>query len=293
MSKRAMKNNLIDRMLIFFDTLPGPVIMGAGVLGVVLIGILDYSTGYEISVSVLYLLPIMMVAWLRGRGPAAALSILSALVMLFADVFAGHVYSQVAVPIYNTVMGLWVFLLVGFSFAAIKKLMLREREHAQTDYLTGVANARSFYEQMQMEVARSARYGSPPITVVYLDVDDFKHINDTLGHLAGDKLLQAAARTIKATLRSTDFIARLGGDEFAFFMPETNAEQAGIVIRKVQERLQQVMDDHGWPVTFSLGIVTCSDPACTMDNLIKAADELMYAAKKSGKNMARFKTVTA
>lgn len=287
-----MNSKQIDKMLIFFDKLPGPVLTGLNVLSVLLIGLLDYITGSEISVSLIYLLPIMLLAWLKGSGPAAVMSIFSALVLLFADIIDRQAYTHLAISIWNAIMGLGIFLIVGYSFAAIKKLLLLEQEHAHTDYLTGVANARSFYEQIQMELARSARYRRP-VTIAYIDVDNFKQVNDTLGHATGDKVLRAVAQTIKSSLRSVDFVSRLGGDEFAFFMPETDVDQANIAVRKVQVRLQSIVKDSEWPVSFSIGIATCDDSTCTADKLIKAADELMYAAKKEGKNTLRFKKLEA
>jgi diguanylate cyclase (GGDEF)-like protein len=278
----------VDKLLNFFDRLPGPVLTSLSALSVLLIGLLDYITGSEISVALLYLLPIMLIAWLKGRGSAALLSIFSALVWLFADILDRQAYAHLAISLWNAAMGLGVFLIVGYSVAAIKKLLLLEHGHAHTDYVTGVANARSFYEQMNRELERSARYGRP-VAIAYIDVDNFKQVNDTLGHATGDKVLHSVAQAIKSSLRSVDFVSRLGGDEFAVFMPETDAAQADIAVRKVRARLQKTVKDFGWPVTFSIGIATCDDSACTADKLIKAADELMYAAKKEGKNRVRFK----
>jgi diguanylate cyclase (GGDEF)-like protein len=167
-------------------------------------------------------------------------------------------------------------------------MLLQEREHAHNDYLTGVANVRHFYVQAQIELARSLRY-KRPITIAYIDLDHFKKVNDTLGHSTGDKVLQAVAGTIRSTVRSTDFIARLGGDEFAILMPETSLDQAGIIIRKIQKSLQDMVNDNSWSITFSIGVVTCNDPGCSIQAMIREADDLMYFAKKEGKNTARFR----
>jgi diguanylate cyclase (GGDEF)-like protein len=120
-----------------------------------------------------------------------------------------------------------------------------------------------------------------------MDIDNFKQINDGLGHSTGNALLHLVAETIRKNVRAVDIIARLGGDEFAILMPETGYEQSGIVINKVQKYLLDAVEERGWPVTFSFGVVTCNNPLCKVDELIKAADNLMYSVKNSGKNMTR------
>jgi diguanylate cyclase (GGDEF)-like protein len=252
-----------------------------------MISSLDFITGYDISVSVLYLFPIVLIAWFEGGVPAALISIFSAITWAVADLASGHIYSHIAVSIWNAIMVLGMFLIVAYSVAAVKKLLISEREHAHNDYLTGVTNAGYFYEQANMEIIRSARYNRP-LTLAYIDIDNFEQVNDTFGHNTGDNLLRAVATTMKATLRSTDSIARLGGDQFAILMPETSQEHAAIAINKVREQLLETVRKKGWPVTFSIGVATCYTPTCTTDELVKMADTLMYAAKKSGKNMVKF-----
>jgi diguanylate cyclase (GGDEF)-like protein len=259
-----------------------------GVLLVLAIGMLDIVTGREIAVSVLYVLPVMLIAWFEGGASAALISILSAITWLLTGEASGHSDSHPAVPLWNALLGLGLFLTVGYSFATAKKLLIKEREHASTDYLTGMVNARYFYEQAQIEITRAARY-KRPLTLAFLDIDDFKYANATLGHLVGDDILRAVSETIKKTLRSTDTIARLEGDEFAILMPETKKEHAGAAIYKVREQLLDMARINDWPVTFSIAVVTCLNPTCTLDELITMADDLMYAAKRGGKNTVRFK----
>jgi diguanylate cyclase (GGDEF)-like protein/PAS domain S-box-containing protein len=165
----------------------------------------------------------------------------------------------------------------------LNQVLQREKELARTDTLTGLANRRAFYEAVQSERARSARYGRP-VTLAYIDLDHFKRINDTLGHAVGDELLACVADALRSTLRASDIVGRLGGDEFAVLLPETNATAAEPLLRKLHEILTLAMVAKSWPVTFSLGAATFLDNPPPIEEMIRTADELMYTVKKSGKN---------
>ena len=137
-----------------------------------------------------------------------------------------------------------------------------------------------------IEIQRANRYNTP-LTVVYLDLDNFKAVNDRFGHKAGDNLLCEVAETISKNIRSIDTVARLGGDEFVVLLPETKAKPAEFVSRKIQNELLEVMKTHDWPVTFSIGVATYNKTIGTVDEIMKEADTLMYAVKLNGKNMIK------
>lgn len=267
-----------------------PFLTIIGFLLVLIIGALDTITGYELSVSVLYLFPVMLLAWFAGAVPAVLISIISAVTWAVADVASGHIHSDGAILVWNALMMLGIFLVVSVTTAAIKKSPIGERGHAHNDYWTKVADAGYFYEQVSMEIIRSARY-SRPLTIAYLDIDNLKQVNDSFGYITGDNILRTVAATMKTTLRSTDIISRLGGDEFAVLMPETKLEHATAATHKVRDQLLETMGKNGWPVTFSIGVAICYNPTCTAHELIKKAENLMYAAKNSGKNMVKFETM--
>jgi diguanylate cyclase (GGDEF)-like protein/PAS domain S-box-containing protein len=157
-----------------------------------------------------------------------------------------------------------------------------ERNVSRVDFLTGIPNRRTFYEALESEVHRARRY-QRAMTLGYIDVDNFKSVNDILGHSAGDDLLKMVAATIQATLRRTDTVARLGGDEFAVLLPETDSEAATVAVAKVQRSLQAAVDRHSLPISFSVGVVTFKLPLETIEKMIERADELMYQAKRNGK----------
>ncbi|MDI6740213.1 MAG: GGDEF domain-containing protein, partial [Candidatus Edwardsbacteria bacterium] len=167
--------------------------------------------------------------------------------------------------------------------SGIRTILSRESEMARIDPLTGVANRRFFYEWAELVMEQARRYGRP-LTVVYLDLDNFKNINDLWGHQEGDKMLMAVAATIKDTIRKTDIVARLGGDEFVILLPEADQEQARAVVDKLQNRVFALYRKSGQPVSFSMGVVTFHAIPDTVDQLVTAADQLMYKVKATGKS---------
>jgi diguanylate cyclase (GGDEF)-like protein len=124
-----------------------------------------------------------------------------------------------------------------------------------------------------------------------MDVDNFKSVNDTLGHQTGDNLLKIVSSIIKENIRSTDIVARLGGDEFVIILVETNENPALEIIQKVQKELLSAMEYKLYPVTFSFGIVTFKKFPKTAREMLKLADDCMYKAKKEGKNKIRQRIV--
>ncbi|HYE66125.1 MAG TPA: diguanylate cyclase, partial [Pyrinomonadaceae bacterium] len=168
----------------------------------------------------------------------------------------------------------------------LKKALEHEKKLARTDFLTGVANERYFYELVGAEIKRAGRY-KHPFTVAYLDIDNFKNVNDRFGHGEGDSLLRLVADSVKSSIRSADVVARLGGDEFAVLLPETGFEPAQIVIGKVQKSLLEAVRRKGLSVTVSIGVVTCPSSSCTIDEIMKLADAQMYSVKHSVKGMIK------
>ena len=175
--------------------------------------------------------------------------------------------------------------------ATLKSAMEREKELARTDFLTGAPNARHFHDLVQQEIDRFQRYRRP-FSIAYLDLDNFKTVNDLFGHGVGDKVLCAVVQRVGSRLRKTDVVARLGGDEFAFLLTETDREAAQAIIVEIHRDLLIEMQRQDWPVTFSIGVLTCLDTPQSADELIKKADNLMYSVKKNGKNAVSYSTYT-
>lgn len=165
----------------------------------------------------------------------------------------------------------------------------QERLLARTDPLTSIANIRSFRAELERSIERLSRYGRH-FTLISIDLDNFKPINDDYGHAEGDKVLKDVGDTLKSGLRSGDFPARIGGDEFAVLLPDTDFDAARKFIPRLVETLENKMKKSDWPVTFSLGVVTFNETPGRVDKALMVADETMYLAKRSGKNRAAMRT---
>lgn len=251
---------------------------------IAVIATLDYTTDADISLGIFYLLPVALAAWLINRNFGILAAIISVVLPLFVSPLPVSEDRFQLVSIWNATARLLIFLTVSILVSRLKIALARETESAHTDHLTGIANRRSFYELTEAEMSRALRYNHP-LTVMYIDVDDFKTVNDRFGHNTGDDLLRAVANTLKQDVRAVDRVARLGGDEFAVLLPETGEEAARFVVRKLQKNLIDAVEgEERWPVTFSIGVITCAVPPCSVEEITKLADNLMYAAKREGKN---------
>jgi len=160
---------------------------------------------------------------------------------------------------------------------------------AQTDPLTALPNRRYFIELLEREFARARRYHRP-LTLLYLDLDEFKELNDRHGHLFGDEILRGASRSLKAVLRSTDLLARIGGDEFAVLLPETNLAGAQNVASKLRRALMafgKQISPMIPPLTFCGGISHLREGDTSIDDMLGRADSAQYLAKETGKDDTR------
>jgi diguanylate cyclase (GGDEF)-like protein len=142
---------------------------------------------------------------------------------------------------------------------------------------------RQFHERGLQAFAQVQRQGAA-FTAVFMDLDRFKEVNDTLGHDTGDALLTAVARMIREQVRASDIPGRLGGDEFALLLPNMNADAASVYVEKLRKRLLEGMAEKSWPVTFSIGVASYKVAPHDFDTLLKQADALMYEAKRGGRD---------
>lgn len=276
----------------FFERQGKTRVLITSLVATAIVGVLDFFTGYEVAFSVFYLVPVSLAAYFVGRGSGLLISLLSAIIWFMADIGAGHEYEVAWVPYWNGFTRFVFFAIVATFLVALRHAFEHERELARSDFLTGAANSRAFFEIADTELGRARRYGHP-FSVAHIDVDNFKMVNDTLGHQAGDDLLRTIVTTMRTCLRDTDLVARLGGDEFAVLLLETGKDEALIAIRKLQGHLNEEVNRSRWPVTFSVGLLTCLDAPRSVDELLKLVDRLTYDAKNAGKNTIKQDVIAA
>lgn len=263
-------------------------IIAIGYIIIGVLGIIDTLTGKELDFSLFYVIPILIVTWHTGLGLGIVFSLISALVWLLSDVLSGNV-TLLSIYAWNTLIRLGFFLTIAFLLSRLLTVLEHEREIAHKDYLTGALNSLFFYNVLQMEINRSLRYKNL-FTIAYIDLDNIKTVNDEFGHATGDEVLCFVVNQIKNSLRKVDVVARLGGDEFALLMPETNQKSAQVVLSKLQHNILAGMQKNNWPVTLSIGVLTCIDTPPTANEAIKKVDDLMYSVKKSSKNNIKYAT---
>ena len=263
--------------------IPRPVSVLIGLALVALVGFLDFLTPAEISFSIFYLIPVSFAALAAGRLVAFPICFLCAIVWLRADLYSGAHYSHWLTPYWNAGMRLGYFTLHATLLSILLDRIEYESLLARQDPLTGASNWRHFEEYAFRELAR-ARREQHPITVAYMDLDNFKSVNDTLGHDIGDDILCAVAKAVTSHIRVTDMLARVGGDEFAIMLPGADYAAADAVLRRLREMTQSEIRRQGWPVTLSVGAVTFTAIPSGVDAMIRQVDDLMYSVKQQGKN---------
>ena len=249
-----------------------------------LIARIDALTGYEISISILFLLPIAISTWYGGRHTGIFFSLLSAaLWLIIDDAIFEHPYANVFAPYWNAAVRLCMFLLTGELLHRLKMHLNAERMLARTDDLTGLLNVRGFTEQAEKLFGVSARHNRN-ITLACVDLDNFRNVNEQSGQKEGDELLRVLGEKISSSLRASDVAGRMGGDEFAILLPETDETGARSMFDAFRAALLQEMQKNNWPVSFSMGVVSCNSPRANLDDAIRIADSLLYKAKTGGKN---------
>jgi diguanylate cyclase (GGDEF)-like protein len=263
-----------------------PAVLALAVVLVALAGLGDYITGDDTAFTLVYLIPVALAAWRSGR--AAGLLVASATSWLVVDLQRA-VPVSLAVQLWNVFTELGVFVTVSWLLAALARRLELESERGLTDPLTGLRNRRAFDEAAAAEIDRARRHRHP-FTVAFIDLDDFKLVNDRMGHEAGDRVLVGVADVFRRRLRAVDLAARLGGDEFALLLPETDADQATALLQSLSDQVLHRFEARGLGVGLSMGCVTFLTPPRELDDALRQADALMYEAKREGKGRMLHKT---
>ncbi len=267
------------------------------VVALALVGWLDYATGPWLSFELLYLAPVMAAAWWLGRAPALTAGLTAGLTWLVAEAW-GHRGEPMRALLWNGSSRLAMLLAIGLMGSRIRAdrarlqaanqrladLLDGAERLARTDPLTGLPNRRAFLERLADELARSKRSGGS-ICLAYLDLDNFKRLNDRNGHAEGDEFLQQAALAIRDTVRSTDVSARLGGDEFAVLFVEAKPGTTEVLAQRLLHRIRALGDRYpGLDLGVSIGMALFDAPPEKAEDILRRADAAMYQAKSAGKH---------
>lgn len=267
-------------------------LIAASLVWILLSGFAYYLTGPQYEFHIVFLLPVVAVCWYVGRKAGVITALLGAAVWMAADWLVMPPGADLQALLVNEVVRLSVFALVIVLVDSLRRAYGHESALARVDLLTDLPNRRAFHEHVATEIMRAQRYRLP-LTVISLDLDNFKSVNDRDGHDAGDRVLRTVAKTLLKNIRATDVAGRLGGDEFAILLPATGSEAAGVLAVKLQQMLVRNMQKGGWPVTGSFGVATCMAPPDSIDELMNRADRLMYGAKQKGKNVILHEIIDA
>lgn len=174
-------------------------------------------------------------------------------------------------------------IIIGSFIKFLRDLLHKEMELSRIDGLTGILNKRGFIDALETEVSRHRRHHQV-FAMAFIDVDNFKVVNDQYGHIVGDHALKMIAQTVKQHTRSIDVVCRFGGDEFVIMLPYADMVSAQISLSKIKSQLDSMVARHKWSISFSIGAVIFNSVPATVDEIINITDDIMYSVKKNGKN---------
>jgi len=267
---------------VFIDGWRGLLLGVGGALLVATIGALDYATGKDLSFAIFYLIPIAIGAWFGGFAQGILISMACAVSWQLVEAAEGSTATPL-IHLWNGTARFGIFVVTSSLLSRLRLSLYLEKKLARSDPLTGAANGRTFYESVSQAVERALR-AERPVTLAYLDLDNFKWLNDKLGHSAGDEALCDLVHSIHQDIRVTDLFARLGGDEFALLLPDCGQDDARFLLERIRTNFTALMASKKWPITLSIGAMSFPKPMRDVDAMVRCVDDLMYRAKKGGKN---------
>lgn len=281
----------LDRVMSRLDAVRNDVLLASTLVYTVAVATVDHLLGDEIPLILLYLPVIAVACWKVGLYFAVHASLVCAFLWLVDDLWLEWRRGGPTVfEWYNAAAHFLCFLFVALVTARLHLAFHREAVIAKTDALTSLPNKLAFDEYVARDLVRTAASGTPS-TAVFADCDNFKQVNDTLGHAVGDELLRQAAAAMRQAIRDGDVVARFGGDEFVLWLPGADEDEARGVVTRIQRSFAEIAAERQWPVSLSIGAATFSRAPDSVDAALHVADELMYRVKRGDKGAAEFVTV--
>lgn len=244
----------------------------------------DILTGYSTKFASIYIVLVALVAWMTHKEASIKILILiiiTRFLILWYETKVpdfNHSYDYI-----NLLISTLAIILIYIIVLSLKEFVAEVTSNAQNDSLTSLFSRKYINDVMPIILGEMRRHGRL-MSIMFLDCDNFKGMNDNFGHAAGDKVLRIIAESILDTIRVGDIPVRLGGDEFIVFFFETSGLQLKAVIDRCVSKLDEEMKNRGWPVTFSVGVVEFHILPENIDDAIAYVDHVMYRAKREGKN---------
>lgn len=267
-----------------------PILLTVALAFIALVGVVDWATG-PVAMSLVYYLPIVAAAWLSGMWPAIATALASSTSLLTVALLQAEHASSIIY--WNSFTRSVTFVALGLFVALLRRdrdqlnelnrklnaALENEAGLARTDALTGLANGRAFRETLGRELLRSQREGGP-IAVAYLDLDNFKKINDAFGHDEGDRVLRRTAVALTECVRAIDLVARMGGDEFVVAIVHPEEATCDNVGSRILEKMRALAAEYpGTGFGATIGFAWFHAPPPDVEQLLKRADDAMYDVK--------------
>lgn len=263
------------------------LIVTVALLTIVGIGAADIYLGHEISLSVLYLLPVAATTWYVGKQAGWIICAASTGAIVGEHLLSGYNAQNPIAAAWSAIVHLIFMLSFIWLFSRLREMLELQEKLATIDPLTGVMNRRAFMERLTF-VFRFAEREKLPVTLIYIDVDNFKQINDRYGHAEGDRILRCIGDSLIRSTRKSDLVCRLGGDEFVVVLPDSSGWHARDCARKLQHTLSSSLGSPPVTPTCSIGCVTFMTPPTDMETALAAGDSMMYRVKRRGKNQIAF-----
>lgn len=251
---------------------------------IILITYLDYRmASLYYSLGVLYCLPIIQTAHMSSiralRRSDSRVPDVIGVICAIAWSTAEAAVIWALFPLSALAMNIFTRAITFIVLGRVMTKLFKEKEYSRKDALTGLTNRLELIERFEIERTRSERT-SEPYSILFIDIDQFKILNDTRGHHTGDEALIALSNIFGDNSRKVDTVARIGGDEFVILFPSTDGKTCEALVGRIMKASENLFQQQGWPISLSIGSVTETGSKRSIEEILREADKKMYSVKK-------------